>query len=105
LSAIQCILAGELYVSAALKEKLLHQFLHPAVAGGSTPTALLSDRELQILRLIGEGNATRTIADQLGLSAKTIDAHREHIKAKLKLANSAELVRYAVLWMRSAGHD
>ena len=65
---------------------------------GATPVDNLTDRELQVLELIGKGLGTRQIAEKLHLSVKTVENHREHIKAKLKLRTSAELVRYAVRW-------
>ena len=61
----------------------------------------LSDREMEVFQLIGNGFATREIATRLKLSAKTIDSYREHLKVKLSLENSAELVRHAVRWARS----
>ena len=59
----------------------------------------LSDRELQVFELLGQGNSSRKIAEHLHLSIKTIETHREHIKKKLQLKNSSELVRYAVEWV------
>ena len=63
-----------------------------------SPVERLSNREIQVLQLIGKGMGTRAIATQLHLSVKTIDSHREHIKAKLALKNANELVRFAVQW-------
>ena len=57
----------------------------------------LSDRELQIFRMIGEGRSVKDIADALFLSPKTIETHKEHIKQKLNLASSNDLLRYAIL--------
>ena len=68
-----------------------------AVEGGS-PVDSLTDRELQVLNLIGRGLGTRQIAEHLHLSVKTVENYREHLKAKLKLQSSSELVRYAVRW-------
>lgn len=58
----------------------------------------MPDRELEILRLIGDGHTSRQIAERLGLSIKAIDAHRENIKVKLNLRNVNELIRYAATW-------
>jgi DNA-binding CsgD family transcriptional regulator len=58
----------------------------------------LSDREFEIFRLLGEGQSTRTIAERLRLSPKTVDAHRANIKSKLNLKDGAALVRQAVRW-------
>jgi len=60
------------------------------------PMDRLTDRELEIFRLIGEGTTVREIAEKLFLSTKTVEAHREHIKQKLNLKSSAELLRYAI---------
>jgi DNA-binding CsgD family transcriptional regulator len=65
--------------------------------------AQLTDRELQIFRLIGLAHSTRQIAEKLGVSVKTVDAHRENIKNKLGLENGAELVTRAAVWVREGG--
>ena len=67
--------------------------------------AHLSDRELQVFRLIGSGLGTSLVAKELQLSVKTIETHREHIKQKLGLTNGLELTRQAAEWMRSAVHN
>jgi DNA-binding CsgD family transcriptional regulator len=58
----------------------------------------LTDRELEVFRLIGEGHATRQIADELHLSVKTIESYQAHIKEKLGLRNARELVQHAIEW-------
>jgi DNA-binding CsgD family transcriptional regulator len=68
-----------------------------------SPIERLSDRELQIFKLIGQGQTTRQIAAALELSVKTVETHRENIKAKLNLSNSAELARQAVQWVIENG--
>jgi len=65
----------------------------PAAAGGA---GHLTDRELQILRCVGRGLSTREIAEELFISVKTVEAHRENVKRKLGLASSGELLRYAI---------
>ena len=67
-----------------------------ANGNAAPPTSELSDRELEVLTLIGRGQTTRDIAEKLFLSVKTVEAHRERIKEKLKLKNGAELLRYAM---------
>jgi DNA-binding NarL/FixJ family response regulator len=100
LEAIRLILQGKNYVSEKVSAKMVER-----IAGGGAPgqTAqeLLSDRELEVLEMIGEGQGSREMAEQLGVSIKTIESHREHIKAKLGLAGASELVRYAINWMRT----
>ena len=61
----------------------------------------LSDRELEVLRLIGQGRGTRQIAEALHLSIKTIESHREHLKQKLRLASGAELAQRATQWVEN----
>ena len=64
---------------------------------------VLSDRELQVFRLIGQGQRTRQIAETLNLSVKTIESHREHIKNKLSLETTAELAQHATRWVETGG--
>src|SRR5262245_30093344 len=90
LEAIQHILKGRLYLSEAMTEKLLHKSIGAKCEEGSAIDRL-SDRELEIFELIGRGLTTRQIAARLFLSVKTIETHRENIKAKLKLDNSTAL--------------
>ena len=98
--AIRVILQGKNYVSPAISAKMVER-----IAGGGTPgqTALelLSDRELEVMEMIGEGMGSREIAEQLSVSMKTVESHREHIKTKLGLTGASELVRYAINWMRT----
>ena len=65
------------------------------------PVDSLSDRELEVFRLIGEGLRTRDVAERLHLSVKTVESYREHIKIKLHLDNAAKLTRAAVEWVQS----
>lgn len=96
--AIRTILDGKIYMSPQLSERLLNR----VVTGGSSleqsPLERLTDRELEVFGLIGQGLTTRQIADKLHLSYKTIESYRENIKAKLALKNAAELNRHAVQW-------
>ncbi len=97
LEAIREVAGGNMYLSTAMSARLLHT----VVSGQSLshdPIEHLSNRELQVFEMIGDGLATKKIAVKLHLSRKTIEAHREKIKAKLGLSNSAELNRRAVQW-------
>jgi len=98
ISAIHQVLSGKVYLSESMAASMLTRFVGRKVVRGGTPVDHLTDRELQVLGLIGKGLGTRQIAEKLHLSVKTVENHREHIKAKLKLRTSAELVRYAVRW-------
>lgn len=96
MTAIRRVLAGELYVSEKVAARLVKAATGSHQAGGESPLDRLSDRELQVFRLIAGGMTVREIADKLFLSVKTIETHREHIKEKLNLRSSSELLRYAV---------
>lgn len=97
LKAIRAALAGELHLSAAMERQALRQMTRSDKAAGS-PLDLLSDRELEVFSLIGDGKSTAQIADQLNLSIKTIESHRAHIKEKLNLASGTQLVQHAIHW-------
>jgi DNA-binding NarL/FixJ family response regulator len=99
LVAIRHLLAGETYMSDKLRVRLAAKFVAGQTLETDSPLALLSDRELQVFRLIGEGRSTRQIAEALHLSVKTIESHREHVKQKLKLESSAELAQRATQWV------
>lgn len=101
INAVECILGGDVYVSARVKNRMLQRMAQTRGAAGQLPVDALSDREIEVLQHIGNGFGTREIAVQLGLSVKTIDSYREHLKQKLNLATGSELIRYAIQWMRS----
>ncbi|HZN64961.1 MAG TPA: response regulator transcription factor [Tepidisphaeraceae bacterium] len=96
IDAIRRVLAGDVYVSEKLAATLLRKVAGVKSDGGGTPVDVLTDRELEVFQLLGEGKAVREIAESLFVSVKTVEAHREHIKQKLKLKTSAELLRYAI---------
>jgi DNA-binding NarL/FixJ family response regulator len=102
LTAIRRILAGELYVSSRIAALALHKMIEtrPKVHGPSIKN--LTDRELQVLQLLGAGVSTKKIAAKLNLSFKTVETHRENIKHKMGLSDAAELVRYAMSWVDGA---
>jgi DNA-binding NarL/FixJ family response regulator len=99
--AIQHLLRGEIFLSSRMKEKMLHRFVNKKREGMVFSIDTLSDREMEVFQLIGNGYSTRQIAQKLGLSSKTIDSHREHLKLKLGLESGAELVRHAIQWTRT----
>jgi DNA-binding NarL/FixJ family response regulator len=100
-TAIQHVLRGELYLSAKMKERVLHRFVSKKNDGLVFAMDTLSARELEVFQLIGNGFSTRQIAEKLNLSSKTIDSYREHLKLKLGLDSGAELMRHAIQWVRS----
>jgi DNA-binding NarL/FixJ family response regulator len=99
--AIQHLLRGEIFLSTRMKEKMLHRFVNKKRDGMVFAIDTLSDREMEVFQLIGNGYSTRQIAQKLGLSSKTIDSYREHLKLKLGLETGADLVRHAIQWARS----
>ena len=95
--AIREVLAGRPYLSSQMSAKLITSF-----ASGRTqanPTDKLSDRELEILELIGKGRDVHEISDALHISRKTVETHRAHIKEKLNLKNAREVNRFAAQWI------
>jgi len=98
LVAIRRILGGEIYLSERMANKMLHLFVGGSPTEQSSPIADLTDRELEVFRLIGEGHGTRQIADELHLSIKTVESYQAHIKEKLLLKNGRELVQRAIQW-------
>lgn len=95
LASLRRVLEGNIYVSEAMSNSLLSGFASGAAQ--VDPLERLTNRELQVLHLIGKGTSTRETAQLLHLSIKTIESHRQRIKRKLHLTNGAQLLRYAVL--------
>jgi DNA-binding NarL/FixJ family response regulator len=95
--AIRQVLDKRVYVSKEVSESLLRRFSWQPL-GGLSPTKLLTDREFEIMQLIGQGKAPKEIARQLHLSAKTIAVHAANIRQKLNLKTTAQLIRFAVQW-------
>ncbi len=96
LIALRRILSGDLYLSDSMANKLLHQYISGAPAEMRSRLSTLSDRELEVFRLIGEGRTTRQIAEKLHLSVKTVETYQAHIKDKLSLHSGRELVQHAI---------
>jgi DNA-binding NarL/FixJ family response regulator len=97
--AIQEVISGRPYLSPAMAAQVITKFAHGQAEGEPDPTERLSDRELEILELIGKGTEVRQIAKLLHLSPKTVETHRAHIKDKLMLKNSREVARFALQWL------
>jgi DNA-binding NarL/FixJ family response regulator len=99
LVALRKVLSGGTYLSDALAQNLQRP-RSPGAAGQSAgdPITRLSNRELQVLNLIGRGQSSREAADGLGLSVKTVETHRQSLKRKLNLATNAQLLQYAINW-------
>jgi DNA-binding NarL/FixJ family response regulator len=98
LIAVRRILQGEVYLSDRLTNTMLQHYVRGASSPKTSPLVSLTDRELEVFRLIGEGHGTRQIADELHLSVKTIESYQAHIKEKLSLRNARELLQHAIEW-------
>jgi DNA-binding NarL/FixJ family response regulator len=104
LGALRKVARGQRHVSAAMGERLLSQVAKGRAPGtDEDPVGALTDRELEVFRLIGEGISTREISQRLDLSMKTVDAHRRHMREKLNLRSTSELIRYATRWVADRG--
>jgi DNA-binding NarL/FixJ family response regulator len=99
LVAIRSVLKGEIFLSEKMKSKMLQHLAGAKSKSVSSPIEHLTDRELEVFRLIGEGRSTRQIAEELRLSVRTVEAYREYIKSKLNLKNATELVQHAFHWV------
>ena len=103
LAGIRKVLGGDIHVSAALASQVMKRLVPGASPAGAGPSVeALTDRELQVLDLIGQGLATREIAERLHVSGKTVDSHREHMKQKLHLSSAPELLKFAIQWQQRA---
>jgi DNA-binding NarL/FixJ family response regulator len=98
LVALRRILSGEIYVSDKIANSMLQHYVRGANPSEHSSIAELTDRELEVFRLIGEGHGTRQIADDLHLSVKTVESYQAHIKEKLSLRSARELVQHAIEW-------
>ena len=98
ISAMKDVLAGKIRVSAAVTSQLLDKFHVKPDCQGAETVDILTDRELEVFRLIGSGLSTREIAERMNLGVKTIGTYRDRIKQKLHIKGGAELTRKAVLW-------
>ncbi len=98
LVALRRILSGEIYVSERIANRMLQRYIGNAGTGRPSSVADLTDRELEVYRLIGEGHSTRQIAEELHISVKTVESYQAHIKEKLSLRSARELVQHAIQW-------
>jgi DNA-binding NarL/FixJ family response regulator len=98
-AAVRTILGGQIALSPLMAARALESFSGQAGKSGTAPEDKLTDRELEVLRLFGEGWSTEEIAKKLHLSAKTVDVHRGHIKEKLALRATPEFLRFAIRWV------
>ena len=102
-AAVRTVLSGQIAVSPRMAAKILESVAAPSGKVGSEPEAKLTDRELDVMRLFGEGWSAEEIAQRLHLSSKTVDVHRAHIKEKLGFETTPEFQRFAIRWVASHG--
>ena len=100
LTAVRQVLKGKIFLSDQMSDRLLGRLVRANTTTEVTasPIDKLSDRELEVLELLGKAMSTAQIADKLCLSVKTIETYREHLKQKLNLSSGQELLRYAIEW-------
>ena len=97
------VLDGEIYLSETMAREMLSKLVNSRDTGVSVPEETLSDRELQVFELTGQGLGTTRIAEKLHLSPKTIETYRAKIKEKLHLQDATDLRRHAIQWVQSQG--
>ena len=98
LTALRQVLKGEVYLSDRLKSRIVGSYVGRTQPVLYSPVEVLSDRELEVFELIGQGFGTQEIARQLNLSMKTVSCYRQNIKSKLGLKGGPELIRHAIHW-------
>lgn len=101
LAAIRRVLMGQIYVSERTSSVIPADLLHAPSLKGVSPIGTLTKREFEVFKLMGKGLTMRDIARRLHLSAKTVDAHRQRLKEKLRLGSTPALILYAVRWMET----
>jgi DNA-binding NarL/FixJ family response regulator len=96
--AIRTVATGEIFVSSAVSLRLVQSWISNGTPRGSSPLDTLSDREIHVLELMGQGLGTRAIAEALHISVKTVESYRARLKEKMNLRSGTELVRFAIRW-------
>ena len=99
-AAIHSVLRGEMYLSRKMSSSVVAKFMRGETEEPMSPLEILSDRELEVFRMLGQGKGTRQIAQDLGLSIPTIQSFRNRIKEKLHLKTAPELVLHAINWVQ-----
>lgn len=102
IDAVRKVSRGQIYVSDEVASQMLNRLVSGQPERGDSPVSSLSDRELEVVTLIGSGLATREVASRLKLSVKTIETHRAHIKTKVELTTASQLVQFCVRWVEDS---
>lgn len=105
IAALLRVNSGQIYLSERMTNRMLDLLVTDKKTEQRDPLESLSNREIEVFEMIGRGMITKQIAARLGLSHKTIETYREHIKQKLNLANASELTRHAVQWVLEQGRQ
>jgi DNA-binding NarL/FixJ family response regulator len=100
--AVRTVADGGLFVSDAISMHVVQRWAAHGAPTNDSPLAGLSDRELQVLQLMGKGLGTRVIAEQMHISVKTVESYRARLKDKMNLRSGTELLRFAVRWAEKA---
>lgn len=103
LNAVRRILDGKIYISHRMGTQLLSPMSNGMPKDVQSPIDRLSDRELEVFQMLGKAYETRQIAETMRVSVKTVESYREHIKQKLQINNSIQLIRRAVEWVQNSG--
>lgn len=98
LIALKKILEGGMYISEEINKKIIEKLLHNHPVENDRSVDQLSNKEFEVFQLIGKGLNSKEIGKKLNMSKNTVDSHKRHIKEKLNLRNSQELIRYSVQW-------
>jgi len=99
-AAIQKVLGGDMYLSEKMSSSVINRFMRGQPEPPKSPIESLSDRELEVFRLLGQGKGVRVIAEELGVTIPTVNSFRNRIKEKLQLKSSTEVMLHAIQWVR-----
>jgi DNA-binding NarL/FixJ family response regulator len=102
-AAITKVLGGEIYLSEKMSASMLSKLMRGKSDQPLSPLEKLSDRELEVFRMLGEGKGVRQIAGELNLNSRTINSFRRRIKEKLNLKSATEVMLHAIHWVREGG--
>ena len=100
LAAIRKVLAGDVHVSNKMASSVVAKFVKGETGQTPSPLEMLSDREIEVFRMLGQGKVTREIAEEMNVALPTISSFKNRIKEKLKVKNSTEMILYAIQWFR-----
>jgi DNA-binding NarL/FixJ family response regulator len=101
LLAIRQVLSGQIYISEKMASRMVHKMVLGRAEEQRSPIERLTDRELEVFQLIGRGQGTRRIAEELHLGIKTVESYRARIKEKLKLEDGTQLLQHAIQWVHN----